>query len=133
MERYPLKKSMSQSHIYLFSKTTFLLDVFDLSVLNVFISPLTHKFQLTGLLFTPFFNSKLLHRLFPLPGVLLIFLHTWLIAVHPSSLTFSTPKFFPSAYYHCHPNIYLCDYVSGFCKPVLPSSVITSHVRQLRI
>ena len=49
---------MSQSHIYLFSKTTFLLDVFYLSVLNVFISPLTHKFQLTGLLFTPFFNSK---------------------------------------------------------------------------
>ena len=70
-ERYPLKKSMSQSHIYLFSKTTFLLDVLYRSVLSVFISPLTHTFQLTGLLFTLFFNSKLLHRLFPLPGVLL--------------------------------------------------------------
>ena len=33
---------MSQSHIYLFSKTTFLLDVLYLSVLSVFISPLTN-------------------------------------------------------------------------------------------
>ena len=77
MERYLLKKSQGLKvtftfslKLHIFSKKYISFGCF-LSVLSVIISPLTHKFQLTSLLFTPFSNSKLSHRLFPLPGVLL--------------------------------------------------------------